>query len=389
MRTAISVALFGTVLSLSAAASAETSLEIFQKMESLKRASYQGIRNYSEMKTTMGMCSLQHYQKETTQSPDGSGTVDYMRLVPISEVMERKDPDSPFAQANAQDLKDAAGLLKAYGPGADDALGAEMTKAHVPPTLGFMLMNPPPDQPWLSPKPSDMLNNYATMLKAAAAGKDEIKKLKDEAEADAKISSAALAFLGEMTKVVGEETVNGTPAIHLMAEGLDFPQTSGSDEFLLKTMHLWVDSENYVPLKMEMDGIATSGGKSREMRIEREDQAYRAVKGCGSMYEPQRTVMRITGVLSPKEEAQMEQARQKLADFKKQLAAMPENQQAMIRSQMGPQMEMMEKMASGGGIEVVSLSVGLRCNAGLPTRQEYMQTVPGLSQAACVGFAGD
>ena len=99
--------------------------------------------------------------------------------------------------------------------------------------------------------------------------------------------------------------------------------------------------------------------------------------------------MRITGVLSPKEEAQMEQARQKLADFKKQLAAMPENQQAMIRSQMGPQMEMMEKMASGGGIEVVSLSVGLRCNAGLPTRQEYMQTVPGLSQAACVGFAGD
>ena len=245
-------------------------------------------------------------------------------------------------------------------------MDTEMTKAGVPPMLGELVMNPPPDQPWLSPKPGDMLNNYATMLEAGAEGKRDIERIKAEQEAGARMSSDAVAFLADMTRVVGNETVNNTPAIHLVAEDLDFPQSAGDSEFLLKTMHLWVDAEHYVPLKMEMDGIATSDGESRKMRIEREDQAYRKVAGCGSMYEPQRTVMRIAGVLSPKEEAQMKEAQQ-----------------------MGPQMEMMEKMAAGGGIEVVSLSVGMKCNAGLPTRKEYMQTVPGVSEGACIGFVGD
>lgn len=83
MRPAIIVSLCSTILLFSAGASAETPLEIFQKMADTKRASYEGIQNYSEMKTSLGMCSIQHYEKETTQSADG-GTVEYMRLVPIS-----------------------------------------------------------------------------------------------------------------------------------------------------------------------------------------------------------------------------------------------------------------------------------------------------------------
>ena len=387
MRPAITVSLCSTILSFSAGASAETPLEIFQKMADTKRASYEGIQNYSEMKTTMGMCSIQHYEKASTQA--AGSTVEYMRLVPISEVMELKNPDSPFAQASPEDLEYAAKRLREQGPALDSAMDTEMTKAGVPPMLGELVMNPPPDQPWLSPKPGDMLNNYATMLEAGAEGKRDIERIKAEQEAGAQMSSDAVAFLADMTRVVGNETVNNTPAIHLVAEDLDFPQSAGDSEFLLKTMHLWVDAEHYVPLKMEMDGIATSDGESRKMRIEREDQAYRKVAGCGSMYEPQRTVMRIAGVLSPKEEAQMKEAQQKLAEFKTQMAAMPQSQQDMIMSRMGPQMEMMEKMAAGGGIEVVSLSVGMKCNAGLPTRKEYMQTVPGVSEGACIGFVGD
>ena len=44
-----------------------------------------------------------------------------------------------------------------------------------------------------SPKPDDMMNNYATILEAAAEGKREIERLKKEAEFGAKISSASLA----------------------------------------------------------------------------------------------------------------------------------------------------------------------------------------------------
>jgi hypothetical protein len=28
----------------------------------------------------------------------------------------------------------------------------------------------------------------------------------------------------------------------------------------------------------------------------------------------------------------------------------------------------------------------MRCNAGLPTNEEYMQTVPGAAHTACIGF---
>lgn len=40
-------------------------------------------------------------------------------------------------------------------------------------------------------------------------------------------------------------------------------------------MHLWIDSERYVPLKMRMGGAAREGGEERQMRIERENTAYR------------------------------------------------------------------------------------------------------------------
>jgi hypothetical protein len=50
----------------------------------------------------------------------------------------------------------------------------------------------------------------------------------------------------------------------------------------------------------------------------------------------------------------------------KQLAQMPPGQRDMIMKQMGPQMEMMRKMAAGGGIEVVSNVRDMRCNVPVP-----------------------
>ena len=61
----------------------------------------------------------------------------------------------------------------------------------------------------------------------------------------------------------------------------------------------------------------------------------------------------------------MAEAQQKLAEFKLQMDAMPAAQRDMIMRQMGGQMEMFEKMASGGGIEVVSLLTGMRVEEAL------------------------
>jgi hypothetical protein len=71
------------------------------------------------------------------------------------------------------------------------------------------------------------------------------------------------------------------------------------------------------------------------------------------------------------------------------MGRLPEPQKQMIMRQMGPQMEMFEKMAAGGGLEVESVVTGMLCDAGVPENELYMQTIPGVSQGACIGFGAD
>jgi hypothetical protein len=122
-----------------------------------------------------------------------------------------------------------------------------------------------------------------------------------------------------------------------------------------------------------MDGIAKSGKKSQPMTIEKLDLDYELIDG--KLYEPKKQVMRLAGILSPKEEKQIKEAQVKLAEFQKQMDAMPTAQRDMIMKRMGPQMQMMEKMASGGGIEVVTEVHEIRVNAGLPTLEDLQDLV--------------
>lgn len=384
MRLPIRVALCGIVFSLSTGAIAETPAEIFDEMDSRKRASFGDVENLSVMKTTLSMCTLEYFEKESTESLDGRGTVNYMRLVPISEVAERKSPNNPVAKATPEELDQAAAEVRLQAPRVDRAFRDEMATAGLPGGLSFLLTNPPSDKPWLSPMPGDMMENMATMLEAGAEGKK--RNIKQEQAAEQEAQRDPLAAAADATRIVGHETFNNRPAIHLVAEDLNYSQPADDPQFVLNTLHLWVDAEHYVPLKMQMEGVASDG---REMRIEREDMGYQTVPGCGAMYEPHRSVMRMSGVLTPAEQAQMVEAKEKLEEFETQMASLPDSQREMIMRQMGPQMEMFRNMASGQGIEVVSLTVGMRCNAGPPSDEEYMQTVPGVSQAACIGFVGD
>ena len=372
------VFLCGIVLSMAADAAAETTAEIFQEMDTRKRASLASIENYSQMKTTMNMCTLEHFEKAT------AGEVSYMRLVPITEVMERISPDNAFSNASPEELEAAAEKLRTEGPKVDRKLREEMQTAGIPPGLGQMFTNPPPGKPWLSTMPGDMMGNYATFLDAAAEAKRQEAKEAERAAQEAQQDH--LADIAEQTRIVGNETINGRPAIHLVAEDLNYSQLAEGQEFVMNTLHLWVDAEKYVSLKMQIDGTANHEGETRQLRIEREDTAYGTAPGCAPMYEPQRSVMRLSGVLSPAEQAQMEEAQQQLAEMNAQLASLPASQRDMIMRQMGPQMEMFRNMAAGNGIEIVTLTTGMRCNAGLPTKDEYMQTVPGPSLAACIGF---
>lgn len=164
----------------------------------------------------------------------------------------------------------------------------------------------------------------------------------------------SVAAFSESAELVGTETVDGQKTYHLVAENLDRKRSYAEDqEFVLQTVNVWIDAEQYVPLRMVMDGMMDTDGTPRPVTIENIERDYREVPGS-NMYEPYQQVMRLTGEMADETKRQMEQAREQLQEFDKQLAEMPESQRQMMMNMMGEQIEMMRKMAAGDGIEIVT-----------------------------------
>jgi hypothetical protein len=164
----------------------------------------------------------------------------------------------------------------------------------------------------------------------------------------------AIAAFSDSAELVGTETVDGREAHHLVAGNLDRVRGFGEGgEFTLQTVNVWIDADEYVPLRMVMDGTLDTDGTARPVTIETIERDYREVPGS-NMYEPYQQVMRLTGEMADETKRQMEEARAQLAEFDKQLAEMPESQRQMMMNMMGEQIEMMRKMAAGDGIEIVT-----------------------------------
>jgi hypothetical protein len=164
----------------------------------------------------------------------------------------------------------------------------------------------------------------------------------------------AIAAFSDSAELVGTETVDGREAHHLVAGNLDRVRGFGEGgEFTLQTVNVWIDADEYVPLRMVMDGTLDTDGTVRPVTIETIERDYREVPGS-NMYEPYQQVMRLTGEMADETKRQMEEARAQLAEFDKQLAEMPESQRQMMMNMMGEQIEMMRKMAAGDGIEIVT-----------------------------------
>ena len=373
-----------TAIGLSTVAYAQSVAEIFAEMDSRKRASIADIQDITRIKATAGVCTLEYFEKETTASTDGRGSIEYMRFVPITEVSERNSADSAIGNMTPDELDLAAGTMKTAGAQMGAAFRSEAQGVGLPGGIDTMLMNPPDDQPWLSADPEDMGNMYATMLGAAADSKRLDAAERARAEQEAKSDPYAAA--ASRTRVVGQEPMNGRTAIKLITEDINNRQSTDGGEFTLQTLRLWVDADGYVPLKMQIDGIAVQDGESRQIRIEREDLEFQTQPGCGSLQEPTKSIMRMAGVMSPAEQAQMAEASAKMAEFEQQLASMPPAQKEMIMRQMGPQLEMMRGMAAGNGIEVVSEVRAMRCNTGTPSNNDYLVTLPVNMGAGCNGF---
>ena len=160
--------------------------------------------------------------------------------------------------------------------------------------------------------------------------------------------------VSKSAELVGTEDVDGNETFHLVASDLERTESfEAGASFTLNTINVWIDSEEYVPWRMTMDGMINTDGEDRPMNMEVLHQDYRQVPGS-KMYESYRQVMRMDGQMSEETRAQVEQARLQLEEFEKQMAQMPESQRNMMMNMMGDQIEMMRKLAEGEGLEIVT-----------------------------------
>ena len=152
------------------------------------------------------------------------------------------------------------------------------------------------------------------------------------------------------------------PAYHLIATGLNHSQLSDDGvRMTINEMHAWIDAERMARKKMRFAGVMEQDKQSRDFFMEIEFDDFRKVPGS-LLIEPYREILRMGGVLGPKEQAEMAEAREKLAEFEKQMASMPASQRAMMENMMGGQLAQMRNMVNGGAVEFEIITSEIRIN---------------------------
>ncbi|MGY8794466.1 MAG: hypothetical protein ACKVJN_04960 [Woeseiales bacterium] len=166
------VILFVVLASASIAVKAQTKDEVLEGMIEAENAGYDVVEDYILKTNTLGMTTFEYYERTVEIETAGGQKVYVMSQVPPNEIQERHAGGNALSNASSAELRNAAGMMDQAGRDLEQGMMSEMQDSGLPGGIGTMLMNPPPDQPWLSPNPRDMTSMYATMLNASADGKD-------------------------------------------------------------------------------------------------------------------------------------------------------------------------------------------------------------------------
>jgi len=175
-----------------------------------------------------------------------------------------------------------------------------------------------------------------------------------ETRADAIDAAADMAEFEKVATFGGVQSLDGKEAFLLVANDLNRTQRTEDGEFTLNTVNMWVDTKTHVMLGLRMEGVMKSGKEARNVTILRRDYNHRQV---GSLYEPHRQTVAISGILDKKQRKDMEKqmkefekSKSEFEAFKAQLASMPQAQRDMMMGSMGAQIAMLENMESNMAI---------------------------------------
>jgi hypothetical protein len=264
---------------------------------------------------------------------------------------------------------------------AGDGLSREMAAAGFPAGL----LGGAGGDPWTSTDPRTMMGGNAEFLRAAADAQDSNERERQAAAVEASAAAASMAELQRKLRRVGSDQVDGRAAEHFRAEGLNQRVAQGgADQMVIETVDLWIDAKECVPLRMTMAGTVTSEGKTRPLTVERLDGNYQRVPGS-KMYEPYRQVIRLKGAINEAQQREIRESQAKLAELEAQLAQMPPGQRDMVMRQMGPQMEMMKRMASGGDLELVTEVHAIHVNPDADTLRQVQMGAAAASMGGSMG----
>lgn len=164
------------------------------------------------------------------------------------------------------------------------------------------------------------------------------------------MSAEYMTWFMETATLVGEESIDGRTAYQLYSDEIDQDQGLSTEEVSITSMTMWLSKDDYLPLKMRMEGSANAEGQSRPVTIEMLASDFRKVPGS-RLVEPFRRVVSISGITAGIGDAEVAEARKAMAEFEEQLASMPESQREMMKSMMGPQLERMRSLAQSGSID--------------------------------------
>ena len=324
---------------------AEDAQSIIKEMTARDAARKSGVQFYVVRQSVMGQSVSQYFERTEVKLADGSSTETF-RSVSGPELQNRSSGGgqtltSAQAEAHAQGMEQTGSLVSSE-------MEKGLQNAGLPPNMLKSMGSP--SEPWASPDPKTMMGAGAGFIRAAGQANAQ----KGQGQEDAEALAAQMADFANTATLVGKESVGHGNAFHLRSDDINQVQSSDGQEFTIQTMNVWVDDAEYVPLKMRMEGTAEVDGQTRDIFVEQHWSDYRKVPDS-KMYESYKQLMRMGGVLTPKEEAQMLEAKEKMAEFEAQMASMPDSQRKMMESMMGSQMEMMRKMISGGAFEIETI----------------------------------
>jgi hypothetical protein len=359
-RNTLTILVFAVIIAPSAATSAETGADIIDRMMVAEVENYADIDNLFQVSRMMGQRVPEYFE-------DHGG---YLRSVPMGELLERQQPNE-MTQATPEQLKEAANTLRMQSGRVDAAMQDEIAKSG----LGGGAMGPiihmasnPPEK-WLTSSPGGMMSLYATMLDATADAKDHIENEKQTDLRDNIDNDALVEEIKSQTRVIGHSDLAGYAVIEIGADDLDVRQDVEGGEFIMESVRIFVDAEHYYPRQFRIEGTLRQGKESQPMTIERTDSVFQGGDNCGDLQRPRKSVMRLAGAMTPQQQAELESARQ-------QLESLPPSQKEMMKRMMGEaQFNMIENMAAGGGVEIVSDVLKLRCNSNPPTAEELAATL--------------